>query len=56
MHGGGLISAPAYLLRLLLSPTEEDWQEGTEEGRHMFLDVLRRPFRLARKYGRDNRN
>jgi hypothetical protein len=53
---GGLISAPAYLLRLLLSPTEEDWQDGTEEGHHRFRDVLRRPFRLARKYGRDNKS
>jgi len=53
---GGLISAPVYLLRLLLSPTEEDWQDGTQECRHGFLDVLRRPFRLARKYGRDNKS
>jgi hypothetical protein len=53
---GGLISAPAYLLRLLLSPTEEDWQEGSEENHHRFLDVLRRPFRLARKYGRRDKS
>lgn len=53
---GGLISAPAYLLRLLLSPTEEDWQEGSEESHHRFLDVLRRPFRLARKYGRGDKS
>jgi hypothetical protein len=53
---GGLISAPGYLLRLLLSPTEEDWQDGDVKGRHRFLDVLRRPFRLARKYGRDSKN
>jgi hypothetical protein len=53
---GGLISAPAYLVRLLLSPTEEDWREGSEESRHRFLEVLRRPFRLARKYGRDNKS
>jgi hypothetical protein len=49
---GGLVSAPAYLLRLLLSPTEEDWRAGAEENQRAFLDVLRRPFRLARKYGR----
>ena len=49
---GGLISGPAYLLRLSLSPTEEDWKNGAEEKRHRFLDALRRPFRLARKYGR----
>ncbi len=53
---GGLISAPAYLLRLLLSPTEEDWQEGAEESHHRFLEVLRRPFRLARKYGRSDKS
>ncbi len=53
---GGLISAPAYLLRLLLSPTEEDWQEGPKESHHRFLDALRRPLRLARKYGRGNKS
>jgi hypothetical protein len=53
---GAMISAPGYLLRLLLSPTEEDWQDGAVEGHHRVLDVLRRPFRLARKYGRDNRS
>jgi hypothetical protein len=53
---GGLIFAPAYLLRLLLSPTEEDWQAGSEESHHRFLDVIRRPFRLARKYGRSNKS
>lgn len=46
---GGVFSAPAYLLRLSLSPTEEDWQNADSMS---FLDVLRRPFRLARKYGR----
>jgi hypothetical protein len=51
MHGG-LLSAPAYLMRLLLSPTEEDWSAGGKENRRTFFDVVRRPFRLARKYGR----
>src|SRR6266699_2531961 len=51
---GGLISAPAYLLRLSFSPTEEDWKESAEEKRHWFPDAVRRPFRLARKYGRDS--
>jgi hypothetical protein len=54
MHGG-LVSAPAYLVRLSLSPTEEDWKGGPEEKRHWLLDALRRPFRLARKYGRDGK-
>jgi hypothetical protein len=49
---GGVISAPGYLLRLLLSPTEEDWQNEGQLSRNRFLDVLRRPFRLARKHGR----
>ena len=53
---GGVISAPGYLLRLLLSPTEEDWQRGTEESHHRFLDSLRRPLRLARKYSRSDRS
>jgi hypothetical protein len=51
MHGG-LVFAPAYLMRLLLSPTEEDWGAGGEIKQRPFLDALRRPFRLARKYGR----
>jgi hypothetical protein len=53
---GGLLSAPAYLLRLTLSPTEEDWTEGTEDSRSWIPDAFRRPFRLARKYGRANKS
>ena len=54
MRGGGFISGPAYLLRLSLSPTEEDWvaDPEAEVRRHGFLDAVRRPFRLVRKYGR----
>jgi hypothetical protein len=52
---GGMISGPAYLLRLSFSPTEEDWMEGAEERRPRLLDAIRRPFRLARKYGRDGK-
>ncbi len=55
MRGSGF-SAPAYLLRLSLSPTEEDWKPGAEEARPGFLDALRRPFRLARKYGRGSKS
>ena len=51
MHGG-MVSAPAYLLRLLLSPTEEDWGAGAGENQSTFFDMIRRPFRLARKYSR----
>jgi hypothetical protein len=53
---GGLIAAPAYLLRLSFLPTEEDWKEGGEASPHKFLDMIRRPFRLARKYGRANKS
>jgi len=49
---GGLFTGPAYLMRLSLSPTEEDWVEGHEEKRPWMLDALGRPMRLLRKYGR----
>jgi hypothetical protein len=55
MHGNGF-SAPAYLLRLSLSPTEEDWNPAATENRHGFFDAVRRPFRLARKYGRGGKS
>jgi len=55
MRGSGFL-APAYLLRLSFSPTEEDWQMGAAEGRHGFLAALRRPFRLARKYGHGDKS
>ena len=53
---GNFLAAPAYLLRLSLSPTEEDWQAGGKLTNSTFLDALRRPFRLARKYSRNPRN
>ena len=49
---GGLFAAPAYLLRLSFSPTEEDWQESGKGLPGKFFETLSRPFRLARKYGR----
>jgi hypothetical protein len=55
MRGNGLF-APAYLLRLSLSPTEEDWQTNGEISRNRLRDVLRRPFRLARKYSHSNKS
>jgi Uncharacterised nucleotidyltransferase len=48
---GNLLAAPAYLLRLSFSPTEEDWQAGDKITNNLFLGALR-PFRLARKYSR----
>lgn len=50
MAGGG-ISGVVYLMRLSLSPTEDDWEEGAEGRRSWLWDALRRPFRLIRKYG-----
>lgn len=50
MAGGGLIGA-AYLARLSLFPTQEDWAEGAEERRSWLRDAVRRPLRLFRKYG-----
>jgi hypothetical protein len=48
---GGGISGLAYLLRLSLSPTEDDWQEGAEGRPSQFWHAVRRPLRLLRKYG-----
>jgi hypothetical protein len=53
---GGLLAAPAYLLRLSFSPTEEDWQTGGKISHNRLLDALRRPLRLARKYSRRPRD
>jgi len=47
-----LLPGLAYLLRLSLSPTEEDWTPGKEGNRPAFMDVISRPFRLVRKHGR----
>jgi len=52
MAGGGFVGAQ-YLLRLSLSPTEEDWVEGAEDRRSWIWDAVRRPLRLLRKYGPD---
>jgi hypothetical protein len=53
---GGLLAAPAYLLRLSLSPTEEDWQVGGQISHSRLVDTLRRPFRLARKHSRGGKD
>jgi hypothetical protein len=47
---GGLFSGAAYLLRLTLSPTEEDWRENAGKEQRRILETLQRPLRLARKY------
>jgi hypothetical protein len=49
---GGLFPGLAYLLRLSLTPTEEDWSP-KEGGNHSALmDAISRPVRLAKKHGR----
>ncbi len=52
---GNTFSGVAYLLRLTFSPTQEDWSppEGQEAAGH--LASLRRPVRLAKKYGREKK-
>ncbi|GAC1635727.1 MAG: hypothetical protein NVS9B14_13330 [Candidatus Acidiferrum sp.] len=52
---GGWIAGPAYLMRLSLSPTEEDWVEGAETKRSWIWDAVQRPLRLMRKYGQDGK-
>jgi Uncharacterised nucleotidyltransferase len=52
----GLLPGAAYLFRLLLSPTEEDWTPGKEGSRSAFVDAVSRPFRLARKHSRRSNN
>jgi len=50
MRGRGF-SALSYLLRLSLSPTEEDWKQDDRRNRRSILAAIGRPFRLIRKYG-----
>jgi hypothetical protein len=52
---GGFWDGLAYLVRLSLSPTEEDWVAGAETQRSWLRDALGRPLRLARKHGRNSR-
>jgi hypothetical protein len=47
---GGVAPGASYLLRLLFSPTEEDWDANAKQERR-FADVVKRPFRLAKKHG-----
>jgi hypothetical protein len=53
---GGLLAGAAYLLRLSLSPTEEDWTPGKEADSSALMDALSRPLRLAKKHGRRSNN
>jgi hypothetical protein len=49
---GSLLQGASYLLRLSLSPTEEDWTPGKEGARPAFRDAISRPLRLAKKHSR----
>jgi hypothetical protein len=53
MAGGGLAGL-GYLLRLSLSPTEEDWHKTSWVNRSWLRDAVRRPFRLMKKYGSED--
>jgi Uncharacterised nucleotidyltransferase len=52
---GGVFAGPIYLLRLSLSPTEDDWAERGEAKRSGWFAAAIRPFRLVRKYGQDGK-
>lgn len=52
---GGFLTGLSYLLRLSLSPTEEDWLIEGQSNRPCFWDAISRPFRLTRKYRRESR-
>jgi hypothetical protein len=47
---GGLFSGAGYLLKLSVSPTEEDWGDTDEAAPSRLRDSISRPLRLARKY------
>lgn len=48
---GGGISGLKYLMRLTLSPAQDDWESGGEARQSWLGQAVRRPFRLMRKYG-----
>ncbi len=52
---GGVARGAGYFLRLLFSPTEEDWDANATES-SSFMDVLKRPFRLAKKHGKSGKD
>jgi hypothetical protein len=49
---GNAIAGLGYLARLSLSTTEEDWSPESTAPRLRWAEILRRPFRLAKKYRR----
>ena len=53
---GSITAGAAYLTRLSLSTTEEDWSSEPAGPRSSLGEILWRPFRLAKKYRRENTN
>jgi hypothetical protein len=49
---GSGVAGARYLTRLSFSPTEEDWLPESESASHRLAEILRRPFRLVKKYRR----
>ncbi len=47
---GGVARSTGYLLRLAFAPTEEDWGPDGRSQKRGWMESLRRPLRLARKY------
>jgi hypothetical protein len=50
---GSLLGGANYLARLSFSTTEEDWSAGQSASKSNWLEMLRRPFRLAKKHKRN---
>ena len=51
---GSFLAGTGYLSRLSFSTTEEDWTAGDPGPRSRIAEILRRPWRLARKYRRSS--
>ena len=51
---GRLLIGAAYLTRLSFSPTEDDWSADAQVPRSRLVEMLGRPFRLAKKYRNPN--
>lgn len=51
---GNALSGAAYLARLSFSTTEDDWATDADALASPLVGMLRRPFRLARKYRHDS--
>jgi hypothetical protein len=48
-----MLAGASYLTRLSLTTTEEDWSKSAEARRSGLTEMMKRPFRLSRKYRRD---